>query len=118
MAIGYGIRIRAARLRAKLTQEVCADAVGRTKQNWSHYERERQEPSFTVLAKFCEMANVSADYIIMGRPSYVMSPAVASVCSKLEALEKEKLDAVLTLIGTGRDDEKVVAFADPKNRKR
>lgn len=116
MADGFGLRIRAARMRANLTQEACAEKVGRTKQNWSHYEKERQEPSFAVLEKFCDLVDVSADYIITGRPSYVMSPEIAEVCKRLTALERDKLDAVLTLISNGRDDEKVAAFSDPKKR--
>lgn len=118
MAIeGFGLRIASARRKAKLTQTQCADLVGRTKQNWSHYETERQQPSFEVLDKFCRRVGVSTDYIITGKHSYVMPPDIADVCLRLHALSKEKLEAVITLIASDvADENKVLAFADPSKR--
>lgn len=59
-----GERIQGLRQDNEWTQEQVAKMIGTSKQQIGKYERNEQEMTVPVLKKFCEIYNVSANYIL------------------------------------------------------
>ena len=61
---GFGSRLKAARLKANLTQQVVADELGLTLRTYQRYEAGTTEPTLNHLVSLCITLSVSADYLI------------------------------------------------------
>lgn len=59
-----GERLRAARLRADLTQEELADRLKTSKAQINRYEGGKQDPSAELLVKLSKELNVSTDWLL------------------------------------------------------
>lgn len=60
----YGNRIALLRKKRHLTQEEVASLIGVTRAAYAHYERNRREPSFTILNRLSSLFQVSIDYLL------------------------------------------------------
>lgn len=65
-----GIRLKELRTEKGLKLKEVADALGLTISAISNYEQGLREPSIEILKKFCDLYDVSADYIIGRVDSY------------------------------------------------
>lgn len=62
--IKTGERIKGLRNDKGWTQEKLANEIGTTKNQIGKYERNEQEMTIPVLKKFCQLFNISANYIL------------------------------------------------------
>ena len=62
----YGDRITQMRKRKDMTQEELAENVGVTRAALSHYEKNRREPDYEIIARIADYFRVSIDWIIRG----------------------------------------------------
>ena len=88
-----GANIRAARMRADLTQETMAEMIGVTPQHLSGLERGLVGTSVPTLIKICTELNVSADFILCGNSSDT-DTANSTLIEKMQRLPKHKADIV------------------------
>lgn len=80
-----GLRIKAARRTAGLTQEALAESIGATPQYLSDLERGKVGTSITTLIKICIYTDASADYLLFGESK--MDAATESICYRLHHIE-------------------------------
>lgn len=59
-----GNKLKEARKNANLSQEQVAEILNTSRSNISKYENGNLEPNIQTLKKFCEIYNISADYLI------------------------------------------------------
>ncbi|WEK55773.1 MAG: helix-turn-helix transcriptional regulator [Candidatus Cohnella colombiensis] len=64
-----GERLRALRLKRKLSQEEVARHIGITRSAYSHYEINNRQPVYETLIKLAAYFEVSLDHIIGGTPT-------------------------------------------------
>lgn len=57
-------RLRQLRKQAGLSQQELADKMQVTKQTISQYERNVRKPDYDTILVFCDLFNVSADYLL------------------------------------------------------
>ena len=88
-----GANIRAARMRADLTQETMAEMIGVTPQHLSGLERGLVGTSVPTLIKICTELNVSADFRLFGNSSDT-DTANSTLIEKMQRLPKHKADIV------------------------
>ena len=88
-----GANIRAARMRADLTQETMAEMIGVTPQHLSGLERGLVGTSVPTLMKICTELNVSADFILFGSSSDT-DTASSTLIERVQRLPKYKADIV------------------------
>lgn len=69
----YGKRLRIARKRADMTLEQVADILHTTHSTISRYENEKRRIDSEMIAEFCKLYNVSANYIL-GLPKELPHP--------------------------------------------
>lgn len=60
----FSRNLRLLRLRARLTQEEAAKAIGLTRSAWTNYETEVAEPALEVLLKIADFLRVTVDSLI------------------------------------------------------
>jgi len=92
-----GSRIRSTREHLRYTQEGLGKLVGVNTQHISDIER--GESGFTVakLMRFCEILNISADYILFGKESaFDGSPLLAAI-KKLDDKERDVTHEMIEL---------------------
>lgn len=65
--MGFNERLKEARLSAGLTGERLGAAIGCSKQNISHWESGRFEPNLGFLMKLCQVLDVPADWLLLGK---------------------------------------------------
>jgi transcriptional regulator with XRE-family HTH domain len=88
-----GSNIRAARMRADLTQEEMSEKIGVTPQYLSDLERGLVGTSIPTLIRICTDLNVSADFILFGN-SKDSGNASSTLIEKIQRLPKYKADMV------------------------
>ncbi len=59
-----GEKLRLARKRVKMSQEEVAEILNISRSNISKYENDKLEPNIHTLKQFCELYNVTADYLL------------------------------------------------------
>lgn len=59
-----GQRMKETRQDRDITQETLAKLLKTTKQQISKYEKDQQEMTVSKFKKWCEILNISADYIL------------------------------------------------------
>lgn len=57
-------RLKLSRLSKNLTQQQVADLAEITRGCYTHYESGIREPSIALIKRFCEILEISADYLI------------------------------------------------------
>lgn len=62
--VDFGLRLKALRKQAGLTQQQLATQLGITKSVVSFYELQARSPSPEVLSKIAQIFHVSADYLL------------------------------------------------------
>jgi transcriptional regulator with XRE-family HTH domain len=62
-----GDRMLKARKQAGLTQQRVGEAIGVHKSSVSQYESNQSRPTLENLVAFCELTNISLDWLILGR---------------------------------------------------
>ena len=92
-----GSNIRAARMRAGLTQEEMSEKIGVTPQYLSDLERGLVGTSIPTLIRICTDLNVSADFILFGN-SKDSGNASSTLIEKIQRLPKYKADMVETAV--------------------
>jgi len=92
-----GTNVRAARMRADLTQEKMSEMIGVTPQYLSDLERGLVGTSVPTLVKICTELNVSADFILFGREDGT-DAASSTLIEKIQRLPKYKADMVETSV--------------------
>lgn len=65
-SVEYGDRMALLREERDLTQEELAEIIGITRAALSHYEKNRRQPEYKILAKIASYFDVSIDWIING----------------------------------------------------
>ena len=60
----FGDKLRALRMKKKLTQNDLAARLGIVGASVSSYEKSKQYPSVEVLIQLCQIFDVSADYLL------------------------------------------------------
>ena len=60
----FTARLRQLRTQARLSQQELADKMQVTKQTISQYERGIRKPDYDTILFFCDLFNVSADYLL------------------------------------------------------
>lgn len=65
--MGFNERLKVARLSAGLTGEKLGSAIGCSKQNISHWEAGRFEPGIEFIVKLCQVLEVPADWLLLGK---------------------------------------------------
>lgn len=86
-----GSNIRAARIRADLTQEEMSEKIGVTPQYLSDLERGLVGTSIPTLIKICTSLNVSSDFILFGSSSEQKS-SNSTLIEKIQRLPKHKAE--------------------------
>ncbi len=64
-----GSRLRLARQNACLTQKEFADSIGIAQATYNQYEKGNKRPSVDNAIRFCELYNLTLDWIYTGDPS-------------------------------------------------
>lgn len=59
-----GERLRLARKKAKMSQEKVAEILNISRSNISKYENNKLEPNIYTLKQFCELYNITSDYLL------------------------------------------------------
>ena len=59
-----GEKLRLARKKAKMSQEEVAEKLNISRSNISKYEHDKLEPNIYTLKQFCEIYNITADYLL------------------------------------------------------
>ncbi|MCM1316274.1 MAG: helix-turn-helix domain-containing protein [Alistipes senegalensis] len=59
-----GEKLRLARKKAKMSQEEVAEILNISRSNISKYENDKLEPNIYTLKQFCELYNITADYLL------------------------------------------------------
>lgn len=59
-----GERLKLAREKAKLSQEAVAEKLNIARSNISKYENNKLEPNINTIKQFCEIYNITADYLL------------------------------------------------------
>ena len=90
-----GNRIAARRRQLKMTQEALAEKMDVSVPMISYVETGRNAIRPVNLAKLCDVLEISADYILLGRSSLEESNRIAE---KLTALNANELIAVESII--------------------
>ncbi len=62
--MNFGEKLRNARKKAGLTQQQVADALELERSSIARYELGQVEPKLKIIPKFCEILNVSAEYLL------------------------------------------------------
>ncbi len=88
-----GSNIRAARVRADLTQEKMSEMIGVTPQYLSDLERGLVGTSISTLIRICTELNVSSDFILFGSSSDTDS-ANSTLIEKIQRLPRHKAELV------------------------
>ena len=92
-----GSNIRAARMRADLTQEKMSEMIGVTPQYLSDLERGLVGTSIPTLIRICTELNVSSDFILFGKKND-SDTANSNLIEKIQRLPKYKADMVETTV--------------------
>lgn len=74
-----GERIRYKRMTHKMSMQVLADALGKSKGNISDYEKGKYEPSAQTVIALSRIFNVSADWILTGKEFFNHSDSSSSL---------------------------------------
>ena len=90
-----GMRIAQRRKMAGLTQEQLAERIDVSTQTISYIETRHNAIRPENLAKLCEALDVSADFILFGRPSPAETNRIAQKLEGLDAKETEAVEAIL-----------------------
>lgn len=101
-----GARLRAARRRAKLSQEALAERVGRSVDGISNMERGVNLPSLDALIEICRALAISVADLLEGLQSEEASDQRRELEHELKALSNgmslEDLTLVIDLVGAVR----------------
>ena len=65
-SVAFGKRVRAARLKKKMTQKKLADEVGVARQYISSVEKGEGNPTASILFSICNILEVSSDELLGG----------------------------------------------------
>lgn len=65
--MGFNNRLKEARLAAGMTGAKLGEAIGCSKQNISHWEAGRFEPNLAFLKLLCQVLDVPADWLLLGK---------------------------------------------------
>lgn len=98
--IEFGIRLKEARLRSKLTQDQLAEKVDKGTTYISDIERGAKFPSFNLFIQLVDALNVSADYILRGEIEAGKYCIYDDLTKKLENLTPKQRLGVANLIDT------------------
>lgn len=108
--MGFNTRLKDARLAAGLTGDKLGEAVGCSKQNISHWEAGRFEPNLTFVAKLCEVLDVPADWLLLGKLPTDLSAAAlrqARLYEKMSPAAQRKFETLRVLAMDGVQDKAV-----------
>ena len=83
----FASRLRAARLRAGLTQQAAAAAIGVTPSAYCGYETGKRQPDLARLARLCALYAVPADELLGLSPAPALTAAEQEHLSRLRALD-------------------------------
>ena len=72
----FSKRLRASRMRMKLTQQQMADQLSVSLNAYQKYEQGERSPSLDALVKIADTLNTSVDYLL-GRDAYLQSLGVS-----------------------------------------
>lgn len=87
--MGFNERLREARLAADLTGAKLGEAIGCSKQNISHWEAGRFEPNLTYIIKLCQVLDVPADWLLLGKTPEELSAAALREARFYDSLSPE-----------------------------
>lgn len=94
-----GIRLKAARSRAGLTQEQLAEKVDRTKEAISNVERGHNLPTLETLERMCSVLNVPLDAILKeGEGTARRIKALAEIDLALTGLNDDDVTMISDII--------------------
>ena len=107
-------RITQARKQAGLTQEQLGEALGVSRQAVSKWESGQANPDVIYIIKMCELFQLSADWLLMGKPdsSGVEERVTISAVESFEKTEPEEERYCLYLVSTGAEDRKVARLME------
>ena len=96
-----GERLAAIRKSRHMTQDAVAEHLGITVKHVSHVERGISSYSISALADFCELFDVSLDYIVFGRSNDALlsrlPKSLLDFLNTSDEIEIEKLRKYLAL---------------------
>jgi transcriptional regulator with XRE-family HTH domain len=110
--MGFNTRLKEARLAAGFTGEKLGEAIGCSKQNISHWEAGRFEPNLGFLMKLCQVLDVPADWLLLGKVPEELSAAALREARYYDTLSlegKRKWETAKMLFREGASDATVEA---------
>jgi transcriptional regulator with XRE-family HTH domain len=87
--MGFNNRLKEARLASGLTGAKLGEAIGCSKQNISHWEAGRFEPNLGYLAALCQVLDVPADWLLLGKVPEELSVGALREARFYDALSPE-----------------------------
>jgi len=110
--MGFNERLREARLAADLSGDKLGKAVGYSKQTVSHWEAGRFEPNMETIVKLCQVLDVPADWLLLGKAPEELSAAALREARFYDALTpqaKRKWETAKMLVREAISDAVVEA---------
>lgn len=107
--MGFKERLKEARAAAKLTGDALGSKLGYSKQNVSHWEAGRFEPNIETIAKMCEVLDVPADWLLLGRSPENISLGALQFARYYDSLSEDaqkRLEGAKTLVGDSLQGDK------------
>lgn len=110
--MGFNERLKEARLAADLTGAKLGEAIGCSKQNISHWEAGRFEPNLSFIAKLCQVLDVPADWLVLGKMPEELSAGALREARFYDSLSpegKRKWETAKMLFREGASDATIEA---------
>ena len=97
LKLGLGLRVQAARRRARLTQEALAEKIGRTPESISNIERGLQLPTIETLADLARVLSVPLPELVDGIAERKVAPERLQIELQLRETTRTLSDADLKI---------------------
>ena len=110
--MGFNERLREARLAADWSGDKLGKAVGYSKQTVSHWEAGRFEPNMETIVKLCQVLDVPADWLLLGKAPEELSAGALREARFYDSLSpegKRKWETAKMLFREGASDATIEA---------
>jgi len=97
LKLALGLRVQAARRRARLTQEALAEKIGRTPESISNIERGLQLPTIETLADLARVLSVPLPELVEGIAERKIAPERLQIELQLRETTRTLSDADLKI---------------------